>query len=127
MTTQPEETVIQIEKLKDSNTFPIWKFQITIIFRSIGLYEIVSGESVLQPDATAQAKAEWTRKDARAQRIIITSIDKQPLTHILTCTTVKDTFKRICDIYKRDNEQQKCLCSSFSTTNTQKVRTWLHM
>lgn len=63
MATQTEKLVVQIEKLKDGDTFLIWKFQITIIFKSMGLYEIVSGESVLQQDATAQAKAEWMKKD----------------------------------------------------------------
>lgn len=43
--TQTNEMFANIEKLKDSDNFPVWKFQITIMLKSISLYEIVSGES----------------------------------------------------------------------------------
>jgi len=40
MATQGDETFVQIEKLKDNETYPVWKFQITIVLKSMGLYEI---------------------------------------------------------------------------------------
>ena len=53
--------------------------------------------------------ADWLKKDARAQKLIVTSLEKQPLTHILTCTSSKEMFKKICSVYERDTEQQKCM------------------
>src|SRR5436190_139925 len=108
MATQADETFVIIEKLKDCDTFPVWKFQITIVLKSMGLYEIVSGQCV-QPENSEQQKADWLRKDARAQKLIVTSLEKQPLTHILTCESAKEMFQRICSVYERDTEQQKCL------------------
>lgn len=85
----------------------IWKFQVIILFKSLGLYEIVTGISVLTEDITEQAKIEWILKDARAQKIIITTIERQPLTHILVCKTSHEMFQRICAMYERDTQQQK--------------------
>lgn len=109
MATNNQDDVIQIEKLKDSENFMIWKFQVTIVFKSLGLYDIVTGVLALAEGMTEQAKAEWIRKDARAQKIIITSIEKQPLTHVLVCKTSQEMFQRICAMYERDTEQQKCI------------------
>lgn len=41
MTDINQDDVLQIEK--DSENFMIWKFQITIVFKLLGLYEIVTG------------------------------------------------------------------------------------
>lgn len=109
MATNNQDDVMQIEKLKDSENFMIWKFQVTILFKSLGLYEIVTGVSVLREGTTEPAKTEWIRKDARAQKIIITSIERQPLTHILVCKTSHEMFQRICATYERDTQQQKCI------------------
>jgi len=107
MATQGDETFVQIEKLKDNETYPVWKFQITIVLKSMGLYEIVFGQSV-QPTDSEQQKAEWLKKDTRAQKIIVTSLERQSLTHILTCVSAKEMFQRIRSVYERDTEQQKC-------------------
>ncbi|XP_036143988.1 uncharacterized protein LOC118645977 [Monomorium pharaonis] len=87
----------------------IWKFQVTILFKFLGLYEIVTEVSKLTKGAEEQGKAEWIRKDARAQKIIITTIERQPLTHILICKTSHKMFQRICAMYERDTQQQKCI------------------
>lgn len=70
--------------------------QVAILFKSLGLYEIVTGKSVLTENATEQAKPDWIRKDARAHKIIISTIERQPLTHILICKTSYEMLQRIC-------------------------------
>lgn len=37
MATNGQDEIAQIEKLKDSENFSIWKFQVTILFKSLGL------------------------------------------------------------------------------------------
>lgn len=108
MATNNQDDAAQIEKLKDSENFLIWKFQVTILFKSLGLYEIVEGTSTLGENFTELMRTEWNRKDARAQKIIITSIERQPLIHILVCKTSHEMFKKICAMYERDTQQQKC-------------------
>lgn len=102
------EEAIQIEKLSDSTNFQVWKFQITIMLKSSSLYEIVSGEKVKTESMSEKDKADWTLKDAKAQRIIITTISKIPLSHLLNCTSSYEMFKKLTAIYERDTQQQKC-------------------
>lgn len=80
-----ENELISIEKLKDSESFEIWKFQIQIVFKAHGQYQIVKGE-IKSEDLTREEDIKlWMSKDAKAQKTIITSIDKKQMMHILHC------------------------------------------
>lgn len=94
-----------IEQLKDETNFEIWKFQITIIFKSKNIFDLVIGE-ILRPEEK-KARKDWEKNDATAQRIIITTIDKQPLTHLLNCSTSFEMFEKLSSLYERDNQQRK--------------------
>ena len=72
-----------IEKLVDSESFKFLKFQTTVIFKSQGIFEIVSGESKLDTIKESKEKNEWKKKDAIAQKLIVTSVDKKFLVHII--------------------------------------------
>lgn len=48
------------------------------------------------------------KKDAVAQKLIATTIERKPLMHIMDCSTAYEMWTKICTIYERDNEQQKC-------------------
>lgn len=75
------EDLRNIEKLRSAEEFPVWKFQVEIIFKSIGIFGIVNGKETLAANASESLKTEFEKKDAKAQRIIITTIDRKPLTH----------------------------------------------
>jgi len=49
----------------------------------------------------------WKKDDAIAQKVLITTIDKRPLLHLLDCKTAFEIWTKIKTIYERDNEQQK--------------------
>lgn len=105
------EDFVNIEKLSDPENFQTWKFQLSILFRANDLYEIVTIET-----DEARREAAWRRKDANAQKLIVTTIDKKPLLHILNCTTSYEMWSKISNIYERESEQQKCnLLQSFYT------------
>lgn len=99
---------IQIEKLIEASDFPIWKFQITVVFKAKGIYDIVKGESKLDSCKNLEDKCVWEKRDALAQRFIITSVDRKVLLHIITCENSHDMFEKLCQIYDRDTDQQKC-------------------
>lgn len=103
-----ELNVTNIDKLENMETFQVWNFQIKIFCKSSGLYEILIGELQLEVLTTEKEKNEWNKKDAQAQKLIITTIDKKVLTHIMTCETAAQMYKKLCDIYGKDTEQQKC-------------------
>lgn len=46
--------------------------------------------------------------DAIAQQVIVTTIDKKVMIHILNCRISHDMYKKLCAIFERDTEQQKC-------------------
>lgn len=54
----------------------------SILFRANDLFEIVTTIT-----DEARRDAAWKRKDANAQKLIVTTIDKKPLLHIFNCTT----------------------------------------
>ena len=95
-----------IERLSDKN-FQVWKFQIVILFKAHDIYDIVSGKEKLLETFDDKKKKEWERKDAKAQKYIVSTIEKTPLMHIVNCTTSKQMFDKLCTIYERDSEQQK--------------------
>lgn len=48
-------------------------------------------------------------KDANVQKIIITTVDRKPVVHILNCKTVAEMWKNLQTIFQRDSTQQKCI------------------
>lgn len=97
------EYILHIEKLTDSENFQIWKFQITILFKANEVYEIVLAKA-----NEAERTPQWKKKDASAQKLIITTVDKKPLLHLIDCKTANEMWIKICSIYERDSEQQRC-------------------
>lgn len=99
-----------IEKLSDSESFKFWKFQTTVIFKSQELFSIVNGEEKLEAiEATEEKKrGEWKKKDAIAQKIIVTSVDRKFLVHIINDTSSYGMYSKLCSIFEKDAEQQKC-------------------
>lgn len=97
------EDTANVEKLADTENFQIWKFQVEIVLRAHELYEVVTEET-----AEVGRTAAWKKKDAQAQKIIVTTVDKKSMMHLLDCKTANEMWIKICTIYERDNEQQKC-------------------
>jgi len=95
------EDATNIEKLTSIEDYPLWKFQIEILFKANNLYEVVTSN---RPEPTDK----WKKDDAIAQKVLITTIDKRPLLHLLDCKTGYEMWTKIKTIYERDNEQQKC-------------------
>lgn len=101
-----EETA-QIEKLTNSESFQLWNFQVKILFKAYGLYEIIDGKQKLEDCSKEEEKQLWKKQDAKAQKVIITSIDKKIMMHIMNCNTSAEMNSKLCGIYQKDNEQQK--------------------
>lgn len=102
------EEIGNIEKLRDSETFEIWNFQVVILFKANSLHKIVNGEEKYENLTKEDEKKSWLKRDAKAQRIIVSTIDKKVLTHIMKCETATEMYTKLCNIYRKDNEQQKC-------------------
>ncbi|EZA58226.1 hypothetical protein X777_01589, partial [Ooceraea biroi] len=93
-----------IDKLKDANGYPLWKFQIGIYLEAAELLEVTQQ----QPTPAQLQSVEWKKKDAKARRIIVSTLEKHSLIHIVTCTTSYEMWQKLKEIYERDSQHQKC-------------------
>lgn len=102
-----EGDVARIEKLQNATTWLQWKFQVKIILSSMDIFDVVSGLEEI-PDASesdADAKIiKWKKKDAKAQRVIVTSISSQPMTHILNCKTACEMWTKLHGIFEQKSD-----------------------
>lgn len=49
----------------------------------------------------------WKKRDANAQKIIVLSLEKKSLMHVINCISAKEMWTKLSNVYQRDNEQQK--------------------
>ncbi|KAJ8865633.1 hypothetical protein PR048_033153, partial [Dryococelus australis] len=66
------------------------------------LYNVVSTEF-----REGEQDTNWGKKDAKAQRYIVTTIDKDNIQLIMSCDSAKDMFDKLCSIYERDSSHHK--------------------
>lgn len=96
-----------IEKLVGQENFLVWKFQTLTVLRAHELAGVVDGQEP-RPTNEGEQLTKWKNKNARAMKVIISSIEKKPLVHLMNCTNAKEMYEKLCSIYERDTEQQKC-------------------
>jgi len=84
----------------DWDNWNVWKFLMIIVLKSKGLYGIVSGEQG-RPHTNTD---EWDKKDAKAQEVLVTRLDENPVNHILSCTTSSEMWSKLIAIYEHKSE-----------------------
>lgn len=97
----------RIEMLRDQENFMFWKFQISIVLKANELYDVVGGTTKLEDCTDAEKKTLWNKKDARAQKLIVTSVQSNILTYILNCKTACEMFRKLCEVFEQGTQQQK--------------------
>lgn len=115
-----ETEIIKIDKLQDVSQWTTWRFQVRVCLNASGLFSIASGDEkcpeTADVDASAAVKTEterriveWKQKDAKAQRIIVTSIGSKPMQHILRCESSTTMWTKLHAIYEQKHEAGKQL------------------
>lgn len=92
-----------VEKLADIEGYQVWKFRVKVILKANSVYQMVTEDT-----GETLRTVEWRKKDAQAQKIIVTTIEQGPLMHVINCDTAYDMWCKLQNIYQRDSEQQKC-------------------
>lgn len=100
------DRIDRIEKLKGTDNYLLWKFGISIMFRSAGVYGVVTGTTP-KPEKLEDIAA-WNKKDGQAQELIISSIHKDVMVHILMCGTAKSMWDKLKKLYQKLDQEQKC-------------------
>ena len=75
------------------HNFGRWKRLITSVLMSKGVFDVVDGTRTLPADAAA--RAEWYQDDARAQVILISSLDEEHERFVRGCTAGRDIWTTI--------------------------------
>lgn len=100
------EEAFKIQKLHNGSNWNTWKFQMKVVLQSAEVFCVVNGDLV-KPGAAAdqaEALASWIKKDALAQKYIVTSLDKQPLNLVMTCTSSKEMWDKLLSVYDKKSE-----------------------
>ncbi|CAH0393367.1 unnamed protein product [Bemisia tabaci] len=119
---QPKVLVQSFLKLDETN-WNLWKFQTRVVLTAKDLFEITTGESKMPvvPEEVLTGTAEdiaasreavtqalkdakmFKLKDARAQEILVTRMEKGPLSHILSCNSASEMWAKLVNIYERQS------------------------
>lgn len=113
-----ETEIIKIEKLQEASQFTSWRFQVRVTLIASEIFDIVSGvEEKPKPAANTAAAtekteaetkiADWRKKDARAQKIIVTALSQKMILHILNCETSNAMWKKLHAVFEQQSEVGK--------------------
>lgn len=107
-------TKVEITKLKEPKDWTMWKMQVKIVLRSMGVFKVVDGSEkcpILRQNASSsqitdheKAFAEWDGKDVKAQSVIVTSVDTQPSLHMVNCTSAFEMWAKLHSVYEQKSE-----------------------
>lgn len=104
----------RISKLKNSENWPLWKFQVCILLNSNDAWNVVNGQFIKpEPPSGQDAKAlqafneqiaAWTKADNFAQKIIATTITDQQLLHIMNCGSAKEMWEKLLSVHEQRSD-----------------------
>lgn len=106
---------VKITKLKNIENWGIWKFQMRVLLTSHEVFDVVNG-TISKPTTPGQGATadeetkyekdlkEFTKKDGVAQKYIVTSMERQPMTHILTCESAEAMWDKLFAIYENKTD-----------------------
>ncbi len=97
----------KIEPLGKEN-FDIWKIQVEALLIKNGTWKYVTG-SCVKPNEPANKVAEWESEDAKAKSDLILLISPSELKQIKNCTTSKDVWDKLHNIYQSKGPARKAM------------------
>lgn len=127
-----ETGTIKIAKLVGPKQWTNWKFQIQIILKSQDLWNVVSKKE-LRPKADESNQklvAAYDKKDISAQRILVTTLGEQPLSHIVTCNSASEMWTKLQSVFEQKSNQsihflqQKLFVFEMTTTLRVSFQSW---
>lgn len=108
-----ETEIIKIDKLQDVSQWMVWRFQVKVCLNASGLFAIASGTEEIPVatanDAKTKAIADWIQKDARAQKVMISSIGTKPTQLICQCNTSAEMWTKLHSVYEQKHDAGKQL------------------
>ncbi|KMQ86054.1 integrase core domain protein [Lasius niger] len=95
---------VKIEKLTDSSNWMQWKFQVRAILDARDALEVIDGSLVKPEGENPEDAAElnrWKKANKAANAILVTTLNKKPLSLVMTCETARDMWVKLLNIYEQ--------------------------
>lgn len=110
-----DSELTRINKLQGLENWLLWKFQVQVILKSAEAWELVNKDhkppDPIPPEAPEADKKKfeeemrkWNKKDVLAQKIIVTTMTEQPMTHILNLKTSPEMWDKLIAIYEQKSD-----------------------
>jgi hypothetical protein len=99
ITRQEVVSLPNIDKLRGSENYGVWKFQMTILFHARKLLGIVNGTITRE---TCEDEDEWYDKDAQCQSILVGAIDQKLMRRLMTCQTANAMWRCLSTIHEQN-------------------------
>lgn len=125
-----ETDTIKIAKLVEPKQWTTWKFQIQIILKSQDLWNVVSKKELPPKPDDSKLVAAYEKKDISAQRILVTTLGEQPLSHIVTCNSASEMWTKLQSVFEQKSNQsihflqQKLFVFEMTTTLRVSFQSW---
>lgn len=88
-------------KLEGAKNWNVWKFQVGVLMRGLGVFEIAEG--AVKPEAGPE-RDEWLKKDSKAQSLIVTRLSETVMLHVLTCQSAAEIWRKLHIVYEQKSE-----------------------
>ena len=95
------------DRLDGSSNFSPWKERITILFKEQALWDIVGATATVVVPTDAVQKAEFERRDIKAQKILFDSIKDHVIPFISGKKYVFNMWASLCTLYQSKNQNRK--------------------
>lgn len=95
-----------IEKLDDKN-YETWCVHMKSVLIHSGYRKYVNGELVKNPTWAEDKKLEWDGTDEKALATIMLSLKSSQLNYVKNCTTSKEAWEKLNEVYKPSGPLQK--------------------
>jgi len=105
-------TTVGVVKLEGAKNWNVWKFQVSVLLRGLGVFEIVAGTRV-KPEAEPE-KTAWLKEDSKAQSLIVIRLSESVMLHVLTCASAAEMWRKLHSVYEKEVTPAFIWCNSNS-------------
>lgn len=107
-----ENSNLKIEKLRDADNWQQWKFVIEVLLDDEDMLEVCNGNMVKPEANMAEYERKlrtWTKANKKAKRLIVTTLESEPLKLIMNCETAYEMWQKLCGVYDLKSEESLSL------------------
>lgn len=87
-------------KLVRADQWTSWKFQLKIILKAGGMWEVTNGAT----PKPAQNATAWIKLDCQAQKFIVTSLGDETMLHVLNEESSADMWSKLESVFEQKTE-----------------------